>query len=863
MFGSCLGCFTGRTTVEVLGLPTSTSSPRRNAELENLPSDSLASQLLSKSKQGGSAVLAMGKSSAKPQRSQWISGTDVHVFRARGRAICTCVDAVLDPLLDVVDAHFDSTKHRGDDEQALTWQDVQVEHISHHINKAATSLYKTGDFRPVAEVLNNLLEVLHDVWHAALKPPAMAGLSLACFQSNALNRLMGMLSVVFCRRVTLESASALQYRAAQLTGLFNALGLRDRYLAPALSPSSKALMLYMETSKEGECKTSFQVRRAHAFWDAVEQAEDSLMRRDPSRPLCSKVFPTFVQDTWSTPSVGNRYAAGVVELEQGEGHGPRKEFFSLSADSACSGSASVTASIPPSPPALFHFNRASGKFWFNLVSARSEKMDRGYRFFGWLIGQAINNRCTLGIGLPEVLFRKLLEGPNFCPTMQMLQDFDPESAKSLDNIRGLSEREFHGLLEMEGCQGLSRKEYINKSIADLLSDGVQWQMEALEEGFVACVERQLFRTWAVTPRCLMDMVCGTDQEESFNIREVFRIALDEELSTTSSELADSLWRVLDFWPIDMKRKFVQFVTGSDRLPLKGTELLRIEVPFVAVSQRDHQRHLGMLPQAHTCENVLELPNYWEAQASVEQMDVEDLSAEDLASLRTKVYRLLEERLRLAVTQCDSYGLDELTLNTPDVQILSKPGSRSWSSPNGDSKNIITGAAQQHQPSRTPSSSHQYSSLTNASPSWPVHSATSTPNPRMSASSLAVLEGTSKQASADLSPKAKPHDLEPLPGIKGKPVGRLEAIADPRAPRKSQKEAARFDEDSLNLSEEVDSLLAHPLQPSNHHKRSSYFPQKSPGSNRGARARTGSSGGSGSQNGVPPSLDEMIAELSLD
>ena len=41
------------------------------------------------------------------------------------------------------------------------------------------------------------------------------------------------------------------------------------------------------------------------------------------------------------------------------------------------------------------------------------------------------------------------------------------------------------------------------------------------------------------------------------------------------ELSGAFWHVIDKWPTEVKRKFVSFVTGSDRLPLPGSELMRI------------------------------------------------------------------------------------------------------------------------------------------------------------------------------------------------------------------------------------------------------------------------------------------------
>jgi hypothetical protein len=79
--------------------------------------------------------------------------------------------------------------------------------------------------------------------------------------------------------------------------------------------------------------------------------------------------------------------------------------------------------------------------------------------------------------------------------------------------------------------------------------------------------------------------------------QVFRVVLDDELAASAAPLADALWAVLDAWPPTLQRRFVRFVTGTERLPLAGTELMRVELPFVAVNTKDHQRHLQMLPQA--------------------------------------------------------------------------------------------------------------------------------------------------------------------------------------------------------------------------------------------------------------------------
>ena len=75
---------------------------------------------------------------------------------------------------------------------------------------------------------------------------------------------------------------------------------------------------------------------------------------------------------------------------------------------------------------------------------------------------------------------------------------------------------------------------------------------------------------------------------------------------------EMLWHTLAAWPLERRRAFLQFVTGSSRPPVPGSELLKVEAPFIAFGAKEHRAQLGMLPQAHTCDNLLELPNYWHA-----------------------------------------------------------------------------------------------------------------------------------------------------------------------------------------------------------------------------------------------------------
>jgi hypothetical protein len=71
-------------------------------------------------------------------------------------------------------------------------------------------------------------------------------------------------------------------------------------------------------------------------------------------------------------------------------------------------------------------------------------------------------------------------------------------------------------------------------------------------------------------------------------------------------------------------------------------------------------------QAHTCDNLLELPNYWEALLHVKGhagrgpgvTPFSTLAPASQDSLKAECKRILEDRLLMAVTGFSGYGLDE-------------------------------------------------------------------------------------------------------------------------------------------------------------------------------------------------------------
>ncbi len=78
--------------------------------------------------------------------------------------------------------------------------------------------------------------------------------------------------------------------------------------------------------------------------------------------------------------------------------------------------------------------------------------------------------------------------------------------------------------------------------------------------------------------------------------------------TKESSVIKALWEVVASFDSDQQRQFLQFCTGSSRVPLEGFQGLQgSDGPRKFCVQRVDD--ISRLPSAHTCFNRLDLPEY--------------------------------------------------------------------------------------------------------------------------------------------------------------------------------------------------------------------------------------------------------------
>jgi len=264
---------------------------------------------------------------------------------------------------------------------------------------------------------------------------------------------------------------------------------------------------------------------------------------------------------------------------------------------------------------MFVLNEKTGLYWFNpsCVECQDE-----YGLIGLLFGLAIYNNILVDVRLPTLLYTKLFARP---AGFEDLKQLDPVLYASLyellncdDDVQeiycytfSISYRDIYGdeklVSLMENGDQISvtnenRKEFVHMYADFLLNQSVQAQFSAFRDGFFKVVNQSLLRRLFL-PEEVESLVCGVFDVDFSKLRRSTRYENGyEEDSVTVMHF----WSAVSELDEEQSRLLLQFITGCDRAPVGG--LVKLEM-IIARSGDDRAR----LPTAHTCFNILMLPDY--------------------------------------------------------------------------------------------------------------------------------------------------------------------------------------------------------------------------------------------------------------
>jgi len=315
---------------------------------------------------------------------------------------------------------------------------------------------------------------------------------------------------------------------------------------------------------------------------------------------------------------------GEEGLDEG---GVRREFFQV-----------LMRQLFDESYAMFNYND-SNTAWFSTSALETADTDGMYRACGTVMGLAVyNNEDGLQINFPLALFKKL-KGDK-CGLAD-LEDVDPKVWLSMQKLlswtplTGNPNREFEDTFcltftvsydyfgetrtvelkpggESVAVDLNSRLEYAELYSAWVLDVAVDRQFRHLADGFSRVVDAAL---WSLLTAEEAHLIMCSEPELDF---EDLRRGAHLEGYNPTEPYIQSFWQVLREFDVVQKKKFLAFVTGSDRAPFGGLHEVHLAV------QKNDQEPTDRLPTAHTCFKLLDLPTY----ASTEKLREKLLTAID-------------------------------------------------------------------------------------------------------------------------------------------------------------------------------------------------------------------------------------------
>ncbi|XP_033122180.1 ubiquitin-protein ligase E3A-like [Anneissia japonica] len=322
------------------------------------------------------------------------------------------------------------------------------------------------------------------------------------------------------------------------------------------------------------------IRRDHLIPDTLAQIR--IKQSDLKKPLKIKYI-----------------GGGEQGLDMG---GLQKEFFQL-----------LTGSIFEPSYGMFLEAEETRLLWINGGSLES---DDEFELVGTILGLAIYNGIILDVHFPNLIYKKL-HGEKL--SLDDLKEVQPTIARSLQDLL-----DYEGDVEETFCQTFqislncfsevftvdlipngsqvfvtnkNRQNYVDCYVKYILTDSVAKQFEAFSRGFHLVCGGPALKLFQAEETELL--VCGNPE---LDFKALEACTTYEDGFTRYHRTIKAFWSVVHSLNQNQKKKLLNFITGSDRVPVKGLSSLPI------VIQR-HGPDSDRLPTAMTCFNRLLLPSY--------------------------------------------------------------------------------------------------------------------------------------------------------------------------------------------------------------------------------------------------------------
>ncbi|XP_048189788.1 probable E3 ubiquitin-protein ligase HERC3 isoform X1 [Perognathus longimembris pacificus] len=263
---------------------------------------------------------------------------------------------------------------------------------------------------------------------------------------------------------------------------------------------------------------------------------------------------------------------------------------------------------------MFTYYQDSNLLWFSDTCFVEHNW---FHLIGITCGLAIYNSTVVDLHFPLALYKKLL---NVKPGLEDLKELSPTEGRSLQELldypgEDIEEtfclnfticRESYGVIEQKQlipggdrvavCKG-NRQEFVDAYVNYVFQVSIHEWYTAFSSGFLKVCGGKVLELFQ--PSELRAMMVGNS---NYNWDELQESAIYKGDYSATHPTVKLFWETFHEFPQEKKKKFLLFLTGSDRIPIYGMASLQIAIQSTASGEE-------YLPVAHTCYNLLDLPKY--------------------------------------------------------------------------------------------------------------------------------------------------------------------------------------------------------------------------------------------------------------
>ncbi|XP_078269385.1 putative E3 ubiquitin-protein ligase HERC4 isoform X2 [Rhinoraja longicauda] len=283
--------------------------------------------------------------------------------------------------------------------------------------------------------------------------------------------------------------------------------------------------------------------------------------------------------------------------------GVRKEFFLL-----------IMRDLLDPKYGMFQYYEESRLIWFSFQTF--EEIDL-FHLIGVVCGLAIYNFTIVDLHFPLALYKKLLNQkptlddlkelmPIIGRSMQQLLDYPEDDVEDIFSLNFTITVEKFGLTEIKdlipGGSNISvtkdnRQEFVDAYVDYVFNKSIAPLFDAFYESFHKVCGGKVLQLFQ--PNELQAMVTGNTNYdwEEWEKNTEYKGEYWAEHPTIKF-----FWEVFHELPLENKKRFLLFLTGSDRIPILGMKSLKFIIQPTGGGN-------NYLPVAHTCFNLLDLPKY--------------------------------------------------------------------------------------------------------------------------------------------------------------------------------------------------------------------------------------------------------------